>query len=270
MKALQALGYEVSPIKQMAYAAGHMAVADGEATFMANHWDPLHADFYARAGGDERLYRAGVYIASCRQGYLIDQRIATAFRVRSIARLRDPTIARLFDVDGDGKADLVGCSPDWACAKVIERHLDTYELRDTVTHHQGSYSAMMADTIERYEQLRPILYYAWTPFWVSSVLVPGKDVPPASLGDGATSDDGLNSGFPVNVQRIVANREWAANPCRSEVMQLGSNAVNAQNLVMHGGKDGLADIARHADAWIRANRGTFDMWLEQARAAAAE
>jgi ABC-type proline/glycine betaine transport system substrate-binding protein len=34
----------------------------------------------------------------------------------------------------------------------------------------------MADTITRYKAGKPILYYTWTPYWVSNVLKPGKDV----------------------------------------------------------------------------------------------
>lgn len=275
-KALKALGYQVKPIQKMGYAAGHIALANGAATFMASHWDPLHADFYQQAGGDLKLYRGGAYISNCVQGYLIDKRIATAFGIRTIAELQNPKIASLFDADGDGKADLAGCSPGWGCAKVIERHLDAYGLRDTVTHHQGSYAALIADTIARYEQLQPILYYTWTPFWVSGTLVPDQDVvwlpvPPDEVG---AVDAALGSGFQINVQRIVANREWVeANPAAArlfDVMQLDDKSVSAQNLVMHNGEDSAADINRHADAWIKAHRWTFAAWLEQARGAAAD
>lgn len=35
---------------------------------------------------------------------------------------------------------------------------------------------MMADTIARYKEGKPVIYYTWTPYWVSDVLKPGKDV----------------------------------------------------------------------------------------------
>ncbi|WP_416381251.1 glycine betaine ABC transporter substrate-binding protein, partial [Klebsiella pneumoniae] len=40
-------------------------------------------------------------------------------------------------------------------------------LSKTVTHNQGNYAAMMADTIARYKEGKPVLYYTWTPYWVS-------------------------------------------------------------------------------------------------------
>jgi glycine betaine/proline transport system substrate-binding protein len=282
MKALEALGYEVEDIKEIEYAAGHVALGNGDATFMAAHWDPLHIDFFEEAGGDDKIYREGIYSSGAIQGYLIDKDTAEEYEITNIAQLKDPEIAKLFDADGDGKADLAGCTPGWGCEKVIEHHLDAYGLRDTVAHNQGSYSAIIADTIARYEQGEPILYYTWTPYWVSGVLVPGEDViwlqvPFSSLpGERADVDtelpDGSNYGFEANDQRIIANKAFAeANPAAAElfkIMQLSNNDISAQNLRMRDGEDSETDIAKHADAWIAANREKFDAWLEQARAAA--
>lgn len=282
MKALEELGYDVNDIKEIEYAAGHVAIANGDATFIAAHWDPLHIDFYEEAGGGDKLYREGIYSSGSIQGYLIDKKTAEAHGITNIEQLKDPEIAKLFDADGDGKADLAGCPPGWGCEKVIEHHMDAYDLRDTVTHNQGSYSAIIADAITRYEDGEPILYYTWTPYWVSGVLVPGKDVTwlqvPFSSLPGEREDvdtslpDGSNYGFQANDQRIVANKAWAeANPAAAElfaIMQVSNNDISAQNLRMRDGEDSESDIEKHADAWIAANREKFDAWLERARAAA--
>ena len=57
MKALQQLGYDVQPFKEVEYPTAHLAIGNGDATFMASHWNPLHADYYKNAGGDAKLYR---------------------------------------------------------------------------------------------------------------------------------------------------------------------------------------------------------------------
>ncbi|QID19278.1 glycine betaine/L-proline ABC transporter substrate-binding protein ProX [Nitrogeniibacter mangrovi] len=282
MRALEALGYDVKPIKEVEYATAHVAIANGDATFMADHWDPLHVDFYKRAGGDKKLYRKGVYSSGALQGYLIDKKTADKYHIKTIDQLRDPKLAKLFDADGDGKADLAGCNPGWGCEKVIEHHLDVYGLRDTVTHNQGSYSAIIADTIARYKQGQPILYYTWTPYWVSGVLVPGRDVVwlqvPFSSLPGARKDvntalpDGSDYGFQANNQRIVANLKFAkANPAAAKlfaIMKLPTNDISAENLRMRDGENTPADIARHTDAWIRAHQSTWNHWLDAARKAA--
>ncbi|MAB34167.1 glycine betaine/L-proline ABC transporter substrate-binding protein ProX, partial [Thalassospira sp.] len=281
-KALEELGYDVQDIQEIEYAAGHVAIGNGDATFMADHWNPLHADFYKAAGGDEKIYREGVYSPGALQGYLIDKKTADEYNITNISQLSDPEIAKIFDNNGDGKADLAGCNPGWGCEGVIEHHLDAYDLRDTVAHNQGSYSAIIADTITRYKAGEPILYYTWTPYWVSGVLVPGKDVtwlqvPFSSLpGENKEADtalpDGSNYGFQVNNQQIIANKAWAEeNPAAAKlfaIMELSANDISAQNLRMRDGEKSAEDINRHADAWIKANQAKFDGWLEEARKAA--
>lgn len=282
MKALEELGYGVEEIRELEYPAAYVAIANGDGTFMADSWDPLHADFFAAAGGEEKIYREGVYSPGALQGYLIDKKTADEHGITNLGQLKEPEIAKLFDANGDGKADLAGCTPGWGCEKVIEHQLDAYDLRDTVTHNQGAYAAIMADTIARHKQGEPILYYTWTPYWVSGVLVPGKDVVwlnvPHSAQPGAMKDadttlpDGSNYGFQLNDQRIAANLEWAkANPAAAKlfsIMEISAADINAQNLLMNRGQDSQADIERHADAWIKANQDTWDGWLKEARAAA--
>lgn len=282
VKALQKLGYDVQPIKEVEYPTAHLAIASGDATFMANHWNPMHADFYKNAGGDAKLYRKGVYSANAAQGYLIDKKTADAHQITNVSQLQKPEIAKLFDTDGDGKADLTGCTPGWGCEAVIEHHLTAYKLRDTVTHKQGSYAALMADTITRFKSSKPVLYYTWTPYWVSNVLKPGQDVvwlevPFSSLpGEQAKIDtklqNGKNYGFVVNNQQIIANKAWAEkNPAAAklfEVMQLPIGDINAQNFMMSQGQNKPADINRHSDGWIKAHQKTFDSWIEQALKAA--
>lgn len=282
MRALEKLGYTVEPMKDLEPATEHLAIANGDATFMANHWSLLHADFYKNSGGDAKLSRTGVYSDGAVQGYLIDRKTAEQYNITNIAQLKDPAIARLFDADGDGKADLTGCNPGWGCELAIENHLTAYQLRDTVTHKQGSYAALMADTIARFKQDKPVLYYTWTPYWVSGVLRPGQEVvwlqvPHTALPAGQTGVDtqlpnGRNYGFIPNHQRIVANKQFTdANPAAAklfEVMQLPVGDINAQNLAMRDGQNTQADLARHADGWIRAHQATFDGWIAQALAAA--
>ena len=53
--ALEKLGYEPQPIKEVAYPTAHIAIANGDATFLAVHWDPLHQDYYENAGGAAKL-----------------------------------------------------------------------------------------------------------------------------------------------------------------------------------------------------------------------
>lgn len=281
-KAMEALGYDVKPTKEVDYNVGYTSIANGDATYLTVGWFPLHADKYTMAGGDNVFYRKGEYISGAAQGYLIDKKTAEQYKITNIGQLSDPKLAKLFDANGDGKADLTGCNPGWGCELVIEEQLDAYKLRDTVSHNQGNYAAIIADTISRYKKGDPILYYTWTPYWVSGVLVPGKDVvwlevpfsalPGERKGVDTTLANGKNYGFEMNSMKIVANKAFTeANPAAAklfEVIKLDINAVSAQNMMMSKGKNSAADIEAHANGWIKANQALFDSWIEQAKKAA--
>ncbi len=200
------------------------------------------------------------------------------YHIKSIDQLKDPKIAKLFDTNGDGKADLTGCTPGWGCEAVINHQLDAYGLNNTVTHNQGNYAAMMVDTIARYKEGKPVIYYTWTPYWVSDVLKPGKDVvwlqvPFSSLPGVQKNIDtklsnGANYGFPVSTMHIVANKAWAEkNPAAAKlfsIMKLPIADINAENAMMHEGHGSEADIQSHVDGWIKAHQQQFDGWVNEA------
>ncbi|SJN55302.1 Glycine betaine-binding periplasmic protein precursor [Vibrio ruber DSM 16370] len=281
-KAMEALGYTVLPTKEVDYNVGYTSIAKGDATYLAVGWFPLHANKYEKAGGDNAFYVSGDYISGAVQGYLIDKKTAQKYGITNIEQLKDPKLAKLFDTNDDGKADLTGCNPGWGCESVIEHQFDAYGLRQTVTHNQGKYSALIADTIARYHKGQPILYYTWTPYWVSGVLVPGKDVVwlqvPFSALPGNRKDidtslpNGKNYGFEMNSMKIVANKKFAQdNPAAAKLfslMKLNINDVSAENMMMSQGKNSPADIEAHANGWIKAHQKLFNSWIDQAKAAA--
>ncbi|GHC60107.1 glycine betaine/L-proline ABC transporter substrate-binding protein ProX [Neogemmobacter tilapiae] len=278
-RALEDLGYTVADPNEAEYQTIHLALGTGDADFTAVSWHTLHDGFYQEAGGDAVMSRVGVYIEGALQGYLIDKATYDS-GVTDLSQLKDPAIAAKFDADGDGKADLAGCIPGWGCERVIETAMDAYELRDTVTHNQGAYQAMIADVMSRHSNGEPILYYTWTPYWVSGALVPGRDVewlsvPFTALPDGATGNtefNGKNLGFAVDNIGIVARNDFlAANPAAAklfEVAKLNINDISAENKLIADGENSSEAIDKHVDDWIAANQATYDSWLAEARAAA--
>lgn len=277
---LEELGYTVENGKELEYATMHVDIGNGGIDYTAAHWQQLHNDFYENSGGDDALERTGTFIPNVLQGYKIDIATAEEYGITSLEDLKDPEIAALFDTNGNGKADLTGCNPGWGCELVIEHQLDEYGLRDTVEHNQGQYFALMADTITRYEQGEPILFYTWTPLWVSGVLEEDEDVTwlevpytslPEEQGDVSEEDttvDGENLGFAVDEQVILANQEfYDSNPAAAkffELVQIPISDVSAQNLLMREGEDSPEAIRGHAEEWISENQADFDSWVEEA------
>ena len=278
---LEKLGYKVSKLIQVQTPIAYLSVANGDADFNVDAWLPQHTAFYEKAGGDAKMAKIGPFSRGALQGYLIDKKTMDKYGIKNIEQLKDPKIAKLFDIDGDGKADLTGCEPGWGCEKVIEKHLTAYGLRSTVNHNQGSYFAIMANTISRYKEGKPILYYTWTPLWVSGVLVPGKDVEwlsvpftalPENTGNTPTTlADGRNLGFPVNDQYIVATKKFIeANPAAKkffEKVKISVADISAQNLRMRNGEKTPANIRAQAEEWIKKHQKDFDQWIDEAKRA---
>ncbi|MBE7383131.1 MAG: glycine betaine/L-proline ABC transporter substrate-binding protein ProX [Leptolyngbya sp. SIO1E4] len=280
---LEELGYEVEDIQEVAYPALHVAVANGDLDYTPSHIEKSHANLFDNAGGDETLERVGTLFPIIK-GYQISKAIADEYQISSLEQFQDPEIAELFDRDGDGKADLVGCDPGWSCASAIDHQLDAYELQDTVEHVQGQYTVLLADTITRHQQGEPIFYHAYNPHWISTVLNPDQDVIwlevpfttyPADRGtitEADTTVDGKNLGLLTDSYRVVASDEFLdANPAAQRWFELVTIPVadmNAVSLRIEDGENTPEDIRRHAEEWVAQNQEQVDQWLEEARQAA--
>ncbi len=283
MEGLRELGYNVQEPKETEYGVMMMALSAGDADFTVHLWDQLHDEFYQKAGGDKTMVKAGDILPGVLQGYLIDKKTADKYNIKYITDMKKPEIAKLFDTDGDGKADMTGCNPGWGCELVIAHHMKAYDLEKSITVNQGSYFALMADTITRYKEGKPVFYFTWVPQWIASVLVEDKDVVwlevpktdlPGGKNDVNTMYKGKNLGFAVDKVEAVLNKEFAQeNPAALKflsLVQITTDDESTQNLKMQEGEKKPKDITRHAKEWVQAHRAQFDEWLKASRAAAMQ
>ncbi len=284
--ALRKLGYKTPEPKQIEYTTMHLALGQGDLDYMSVHWEKAHQPFFEKGGGKQKLERVGVLTPNLLQGYQIDKKTAEKYNITNLTQLKDPAIAKLFDSDGDGKANLTGCNSGWFCELAINHQIKAYGLQNTVEQDQGSYSALIVNTITRQQQGKPVLFYTWTPTWVSAILKPGKDVVwlevpftslPKELGkitEKDTSYQGKNLGFAIDSMRIVANKKFLAdNPTAKrlfELVKISADDINAQNQLLTEGENSIADIRRHAQQWIKNNQDLFDGWVEDARTASGK
>ena len=281
---IKQLGYDVEITNEVGYDIAYSTMASNykskDVYFMAGSWEPLHNTKIKSANGnsgDKKLVKFGEYISNCAQGYLIDKKTADKYNIKYINDLKKPKIAKLFDSNNDGKADLAGCSAGWGCEKVIEHQLTEFGLRKTVKHNQGEYAAIMADTIAKYKNGKPILYYTWTPYWVSGKLTPGKDVTFLQVTHSAHPivkstklSNGSDYGFSVNSQRIVANASTVKHKDIAklfELMKLDVNDVSGENMLMSQGENKEKDIKRHAKRWVAKNQSMINKWIKMAKSA---
>lgn len=282
MDILKMMGYNVKATNDVSYDIAYQTIANNansdDVYFLASSWDPLHNSKIKGGGGAKKVVRFSPYISNCAQGYLIDKKTAQKYHIKYYNDLKNPKIAKLFDINGDGKADLTGCNPGWGCEKVIEYQLDKYGLRDTVEDNQGDYSVLIANTIANYKLGKPILYYTWTPYWVSGKLVPGKDTVFLQVTHSANPNtkstklsNGADYGFNINSQKIAANASVKTKhkdiAKLFDIIKLSVNDVSGENMLMSKGQNKEKDIKRHASMWIHQNIAKVNAWIKAAKAA---
>lgn len=222
---LEELGYEVNGPHTLANIAFFVYAAQGDIDFWVNGWFPLHDGYFDREMIGGAVTPIGSEIDDgALQGYMIDKATADQMGITNLGDLKDPEIAAVFDKDGDGKADLMGCNLEWRCDEFIDHHLAAFDLEGTITQVKGDYTALIKDTVEQYRRNEPVLFYTWTPNWTVSELVIGEDVMwlsvPFSTAPGQdevnTEVDNIsgclespcNMGFEVNDIRVVANVDF--------------------------------------------------------------
>lgn len=279
---LEKMGHEIASTNDVNYDIAFQTIANNanseDVYFLASMWDPLHNTKLEALGGDKNIVTYDKFISNCAQGYLIDKKTADKYNIKYYNDLEKPEIAKLFDTDGNGKANLTGCNAGWGCEKVIEHQLDAYNLRDTVEHNQGEYSALIANTIANYKTGKPILYYTWTPYWVSGKLVPGKDVVFLQVTHSANPNtpstklsNGSDYGFNINNQRIASNASVKTKhkdiAKLFDIIKLDVNDISGQNMLMANGQNKEKDIERHAKLWLEKNSAKVDAWIKEAKAA---
>ena len=269
-KALEKMGYKVSGPTVMKPQVFYVAAAAGDMDLWVNGWFENHNTYVKEAMGKVKPVGYVVEKGGL-QGYLIDKKTADKFNIKSIMDIKKH--AKEFDINSDGKADMVACPPGWGCEKIITKHFEELGLGEFINPLKADYSASMADTISRYKNGKSILFYTWTPNWSVGTLKLGEDVVwiEAPYSDtkevkvpNATKSK-LNMGFAVNDIRAAANVDFLkANPKVEKMLKKASIPladIAEQNLKMNAGEKSEKAIKKHAEDWIKANQSTFDSWI---------
>ena len=285
---LRELGYDVSDPGNATYspASFYQALGTGEFDFWANGWFPTHARLIREAGAGDLVQPIGNQIfGGGLQGFVVDKSTADTYGITMLDDIgENPEIASLFDLDSDGKADLMGCDQSWNCRLVINDTIAQNGWENTVEQVSDYHYSLFSDSLRRFDRGEPILQYVWTPGSFTAQLVPGTDVIWLSVSNPIPSQRGAaelpsdqcpnqpcETGFVTHNIRVVARNDFlAANPAAAKLFELVTiplRDVSAQNLAYDGGANSEFDVRDAALRWITNNRAAVDRWLAAARAA---
>ena len=284
---LRELGYVVTPPgeHEVGPTVFYPLLATEGVDYWASGWFPLHDPLL-----DTVLPRQGIvgdYVEpvgtlvedGALQGYLVDLKTARAEGIDSMDDLADPRLAGLFDIDGDGKADLIGCDQGWGCADAVDEQIATYPWGREVQQIQGDYSTLFSTVVQpRVRDGQPVLYYTWTPNYTVAQLVPGRDVRWLEVPEAPESEvphvpgcpsDPCAMGFEPNNIEVVANSDFLDdNPAARrllELVRIPEPDIFEQNRSLVATGYTSQAVTRAARRWISDNRQAVDDWLSQAR-----
>lgn len=130
----------------------------------------------------------------------------------------------------------------------------------------------------RYKIVKPVIFFTWTPYWLSGKLIPGIDIVFLQVTHSANPSgistklsNGSDYGFPVNSQKIVANKSITTKhkdiAKLFDIIKLSVNDVSGQNMLMKNGQKKPTDIQRHVHIWLEANKTKVNSWIIKAQAA---
>lgn len=300
---LEELGFVVEDPAAHEYPPpdAYLAMAEGTIDFWANGWYSQHITWHERklddgtTVGDHLVVLGHQVPAGALEGLVITKQVADRHGIASLAQIdADPELVALFDGDGNGLAEVFGCPEDWTCDDIIDE-LIAFNRWSNIEQVKAGYPGLVSATIDRVRAGEPAIQYTWSPSGYLTELIPGETVVWLSVGDRANVLDGSTAGGfdfadadpaplgsacsedpcwlgwePSDIQ-VTANREFAdANPVAValfEVVALPVGDISTANARYDAGENTEADVRRHADEWIAANRELVDQWLSVARPA---
>ena len=267
--ALEELGYDAPPIMRAMYSMAYKALTYNHANWMPYYWDPTHDAYINKK--KIHIFNT-VLINSCNSGYVMDKKTADKYNIKYLSQLKDPKLAKIFDKDLDGKADVIGCTEGWFCDRFIKQHMKYLNLYDNINLIGGRYEVTILNGLKQLRDGEPVIAYFYTPHWVSDKLKIGTKTvkiglePPNKNGEYGKFGQ---YGFPRTAIKIAANKQWIANnPAAQrlfEVVQLPFTEIDEIIKKTRNGYDTPAKIRQLANIWINNNKAIFNSWVNEAR-----
>lgn len=279
---LEQLGYRVLGPETMSTPDFYRDLAAGKIDVWVNGWIPSHQPLMIEHM--ERIAPIGKQVSSgVFQGLMIDKKTADQYGIKSLSDFKDKEIAKLFDSDGDGKAELYGCHLQNACGHDIEKLIQAGNLSRNVRQISFDFSVLASHVLKQYRKGNPVLFYAWMPHYLPGLLKPGQEVywlPVENSEDVSETHhyipDCLQNpcqlGFPIDEIQVVANRKFLKQYPDIEVLfkliEISASDITAQNAKLFSVEDDLSDIQRHAREWLKTHNSEVERWLSSSRALA--
>lgn len=248
------LGYKTKVVI-LSTAATFAAIASGEATVWVGSWIPNQHRYYDKYF--DKIEQLGLSYQGCTQAVYVPKWVYDEKGIRSVNDLDKPEVAKMFDIDNDGKGDMLGCDPGWACAADTDRFIKEYALDKRYIQMVADSNFLTAAFIGKMKKKEAVLMYQFYPHQIFLQYQIGKDV--------MALEDPKKFWTSAYVAKF-ANRKWnRENPkgaalLRQVILNTEDILWSMDYILKNGDKpDKLEAMARE---WIAANKATVDLWLK--------
>jgi len=253
------LGYTVEILDCKTIAGAFEAIASGRADIFTSAWFPNRDTTFAKYSNLMKLsYVYGGKAKDAYEGWMVSNDIARQYNLKHVKDLKNNSVARALDIDGNGKGNLIGSPRTWTSAKKHPEILADYGMAGLYEIKAfDSEKQFMEAVVQRFRQGKPALFYMYQP-----VAFPGN-VP---LTDQAIWLKGtevyLRQAFDRTIARcdLIANHPEAAQ-ILIEYRIPGADIGHAMREIAEKGANPrlLTKLARD---WIDGHRSQVNSWLK--------
>jgi len=257
------LGY-TAEIADTSVPAGWTAVGTGSGDLWMNAWFPNQQDMwdkYAESVVDLGIIYGGGPQDPCLQFWAVPTYISEEYGITSVTDLENPDFAELFDIDGDGVGDVLGCDAAWKCAEINDQMIADYGLEDMYKQQYGAEAMMMAAIEGQMTKEEPVLFYMYTPhpFFVNF-----------PIGEAVTIlEDPLEGWGELATIRKIGNKEWVeANPEAVKLIQqikMTQDDIAWSMAEIEARGDDVETLTAIAREWMAEHESEIDSWLAAAK-----
>ena len=251
------LGY-TTDFKLAGVAANWAALAADEGDVVMGVWYPNQLGYKEEyiEPADGTIVELGIMYDNAAQGYWVPKAMYDQ-GIKSIPDLKDPKLAKSVDIDGNGKGDLLGCTPEEKCAQQNDECLALYGLDDLYEQKVGEEMLIATQMIARMQKDEPVLFYKYVPHIMFLNYPAGEDV--------MLLEDPQNFwGEPARIVKI-ANKNWAENNEQAadliSQIEVGLADINWFMAEVQETGDDDAALEALTRGWLEEHKAEVDSWV---------
>ncbi|MFC1916344.1 glycine betaine ABC transporter substrate-binding protein [Chloroflexota bacterium] len=236
------------------------SVASGEAHLWTNGYLPNQEDLQAKFA--DEVVELGIMYGGgphdpCLQFWAVPTWVSEQYGITSVADLENPDFVEMFDLDGDGVGDILGCDASWKCAAMNDQMIIDYGFEGIYEQKYGA-EGMMTAAIDGYmKKNEPVLFYFYTPHPLFVRYPVGESI--------TVLEDPLGSWGGYSTIIKVGNKGWVeANPEAAELIRrikVTQDAVAWSMAEIEVRGDDDATLTAIAKEWMAEHQAEVDSWV---------